>query len=101
MRRPLLADSPRASAKTRFGAITSAWNSGLIGLLRGGHAIAIKRSEIDRLKHQRRKAAIAGRRGDDFSCKGKQQAGALDHDHRLEALGRNVENPKDPGIEQL
>src|ERR1700756_2118647 len=101
MRRPLIADSSRASAKTWFGAITSAWNSGLIGLLCGGHAIPVKRSEIDRLKHQRRKAAIAGRRGDDLPCEGKQQAGAFDHHHRLEALGRHVENAKDPGIEQL
>src|SRR5262249_30751724 len=101
MRRRPIADSSRRSGKTRSGGITSAWISGLIGLLSGSHAIPIKRSEINRLKHQRRKAAIAGRGGDDFSCERKLQSGALDHDHRLEAFGRHVEDAKNPGIEQL
>src|SRR5262249_31898886 len=77
----------RSKADIRRFTDTSAWTERR-RRLGGGHAVPIESGEIDRLKQQRWKAPVAGRRGDDFPDERKQQVWALDHDYRLKAFGR-------------
>ena len=58
-------------------------------------------SEIDRVDHQRRKAAVAAGVGDDLPGEGEEQPRALDHGDRPERLGRKVGKAENAGIDQL
>ena len=65
------------------------------------HVLAIQADEIDRVEHQRREAAVAHRRGDDFAREREQQPRAFDHDQRMQVFLRDVDDPEHAGIGEL
>ena len=76
----------------------------LRGLSGGGlarHVLAIQADEIDGIEHQRREAAIADRRRDDFAREREQQPRAFDHDHRVQVFLRHVHDTEHAGIGQV
>jgi DNA polymerase III epsilon subunit-like protein len=55
-----------------------------------GHALAVERREVDRVDHQRGKAALARRVGKDLPGEWKQEPRALDQEERVHVLLRHV-----------
>ena len=66
---------------------------GLAGLA-GGHLLLIEPDEIDRIEQQRRKPAVAHRRGDDFARERKQKPRTFDHHQRMHVCLRHVLDPE-------
>ncbi len=79
-------EKPRSGATTSVRTSRLRWRRGL----HGRQALTVQIDEIDRLKQQRRKAAVARCRSDDLAGKGKQQARTLDQHNGLHAVGRHV-----------
>ena len=67
----------------------------------GFHVLLVETKEVDRLNHERREAALAGRVGNDIAGEWKQEPRRFDEDERLDHLLVDVTQREDAGIFQL
>src|SRR5262249_3092858 len=65
------------------------------------HFLPVEADEIYRIKQQWWKTAIADSGGDDFTREWEQQPWAFDQHDRIQALLRNITDPKHAGEFQL
>src|SRR5262245_45857256 len=71
----------------------------LLRLLR--QPLVIERNEIHRIEQERRIAPVAHRGRDDLAREREQEPRALDHDHRLDVLLRDIHNAEHTGEGQI
>ena len=63
------------------------------------HALLIHAGEIDRIEHQRRETAVAGRIAEDLAREREQHARAFDEHRRMQHILREILEMENTGIE--